>query len=188
MNLFQRFFGHLKTICKHKFLVMKLCFQCGMIKQGLLHDLSKFSFTEFFPSVKYYQGFQSPITKEKRLKGYSLCWLHHKGRNKHHWEYWTDRLADDTKLTCIQMPFNYVLEMLLDKISASKTYNGNKYNDQMPIQYFRQSYEYTCMNEHTCKQIDYLLSYLSTNGEKKALAYYKSLYRNYKKDKNFDII
>ncbi len=46
------FFGHLKTINRHKMLVMKYCFRCGMIRQGLLHDLSKYSPTEFFAGVK----------------------------------------------------------------------------------------------------------------------------------------
>lgn len=188
MNLSKRFISHLNTVNKHRFLVTKLCFKCGMYKQGLLHDLSKYSFIEFFSGVKYYQGFQSPITKEKSILGYSKGWLHHKGRNKHHWEYWVDRLNNDTYLTCIQMPFNYVLEMVLDKISASKTYNGKKWNQHMVINHFRNSYEYNCMNSHTCKQVDHLLEYLDINGIEKALIYYKSLYKQYKKDNKFDII
>ena len=81
-----RFIGHLSTILHHKIRVTTLCIRCGIIKQGLLHDLSKFSPIEFCSGVKYFQGNRSPINQEKEIKGYSLGWLHHKGRNKHHWE------------------------------------------------------------------------------------------------------
>lgn len=85
-----RFWGHLSTINHHKILVTKLCFRCHLYKQGILHDLSKYSPVEFWAGVTYYQGFRSPINREKEVKGYSLGWLHHKGRNRHHWEYWLD--------------------------------------------------------------------------------------------------
>lgn len=82
--------GHFKTITKHKWKVMKLCFRIGLYKQGLLHDMSKDSWCEFSTGIKYYQGDKSPNSVERRDKGYFLAWLHHKGRNKHHWEFWVD--------------------------------------------------------------------------------------------------
>ena len=82
--------SHLHTINKHKLKVTWLCFRCHLYKQGLLHDLSKYSYIELKTGFHYYQGFRSPIDAEKEEKGYSLGWLHHKGRNKHHWEYWLD--------------------------------------------------------------------------------------------------
>lgn len=85
-----KLFGHLKTVTTHRRLVRRLCFKCGLIRQGLTHDLSKLSAAEFWRGVKYYQGNRSPQTKERELFGYSAAWLHHKGRNKHHYEYWTD--------------------------------------------------------------------------------------------------
>ena len=81
---------HFLTITHHKLVVMEGCFQVGLFKQGLLHDLSKYSWEEFKTGVKYYQGTRSPNAAEKEEKGYSSAWLHHKGRNKHHFEYWTD--------------------------------------------------------------------------------------------------
>lgn len=91
MSFLKRFWGHSLTINKHRLEVMRLCFKCGLIKQGLMHDLSKYSFIEFFSGVKYYQGYRSPIDAEKEDKGYSLGWLHHKGRNKHHFEFWLEK-------------------------------------------------------------------------------------------------
>ena len=88
-----RFWGHLKTITLHKLRVTRLCFKMGLIKQGLLHDLSKYSPVEFWAGVRYFQGNRSPIDAEKEAKGYSEGWLHHKGHNKHHWEYWIDPVS-----------------------------------------------------------------------------------------------
>ena len=81
---------HFCTINHHKILVMRGCFQVGLIRQGLLHDLSKYSPTEFIVGCKYYQGNMSPNNAEREAVGYSSAWLRHKGRNKHHLEYWID--------------------------------------------------------------------------------------------------
>ena len=51
-----KFWGHLKTITHHRHLVMRGCFRMGLIWQGLTHDLSKYSPTEFFAGVRYFQG------------------------------------------------------------------------------------------------------------------------------------
>lgn len=176
----KRFFGHLKTINKHKFLVMKTCFKCGMYKQGLLHDLSKYSPEEFLPSVKYFQGYRSPISKEKEINGYSTCYLHHKGRNKHHWEYWVDRKGKSEELYVFPMPYRYMLESVIDRISASKTYKKEAYSDAEPYDFFTHSVEYKVMNPKTRDQLAELLLYLKENGEEKALKYYKSLYKQNK--------
>ena len=81
---------HLCTVHHHRALVRKYCFKLGLYRQGLMHDLSKYSPTEFFVGAKYYQGYRSPNTAERLDRGYSTAWLHHKGRNKHHLEYWID--------------------------------------------------------------------------------------------------
>lgn len=182
MSFFKRFFGHLHTINTHRYLVMKMCFRCGMYRQGLLHDLSKYSFSEFWPSVRYYQGYRSPISREKELKGYSECWLHHKGSNRHHWEYWTDRIKGYDHVISLEMPFEYVLESVLDRISASKVYNKHNYKDDEPYNFFMKSHEIRVINENTNTQIIKLLEYLKDNGEEKALKYYKSLYKQYRRD------
>ena len=67
-----KFWGHLKTITHHRHLVMRGCFRMGLIWQGLTHDLSKYSPTEFLAGVRYYQGDRSPNTAEREANGYSL--------------------------------------------------------------------------------------------------------------------
>ena len=63
--------GHFETITRHKLLVMKYCFECGLYQQGLTHDLSKYSPTEFIPGCIYYQGDHSPNEAERAARGYS---------------------------------------------------------------------------------------------------------------------
>lgn len=116
---------HFKKICIHKYWVAHYCFKAGLIWQGLMHDMSKFSWVEFWESVRYYQGDSSPINACKADKGYSLAWQHHKGRNPHHYEHWTDNY--DSGTTCIEMPYNYLIEMVCDYIGAGRAYWGSKF-------------------------------------------------------------
>ena len=128
-------FKHLKLITKHKWIVFKLCCKAGIPWRGICHDLSKYSPTEFFEGIKYYQGNRSPITAAKEEKGYSEAWLHHKGRNKHHSEYWMDLSAKEK--TPI-MPYKYTAEMLCDKLAAGIVYQGEKWNKEYPIKYWNE--------------------------------------------------
>lgn len=116
---------HFKKICKHKYYVGKYCWKIGLYWQGITHDLSKFSPIEFFESVKYYQGNRSPIDACKEKNGYSKGWLHHKGRNPHHYEYFVDNL--DLGETAIQMPFKYAAELICNYIGAGKAYMGKNF-------------------------------------------------------------
>ena len=107
--MFLKFWKHLKTINHHKMLVMKGCFRVGLYKQGLLHDLSKYMPSEFLVGCKYYQGDVSPNNAEREDRGYSSAWLHHKGRNKHHMEYWIDYgMPSEPAMVGMRMPDNYV--------------------------------------------------------------------------------
>ena len=121
MSMIKNMIGHLSTINNHKMLVTKTCFKVGMYKQGMLHDLSKYKPVEFMAGVKYYKGYMSPNNAQKKAEGLSTAWLHHKGRNKHHFEYWIDYGADPTQgLQGMKMPVRYVVEMFIDRMSASK--------------------------------------------------------------------
>lgn len=127
---------HFKTVCQHKKEVFKECRACGIPIQGLLHDLSKFSFTEFLPSVKYFQGNRSPIDVEKERVGYSAAWLHHKSHNKHHWEYWTD-FGNNGEIISAKIPYKYIVEMICDWIGAGKVYSSGKWTHSDPLDYYK---------------------------------------------------
>lgn len=129
------YWEHLKVICRHKKEVLKECWACGIGWQGLLHDLSKFGPTEFASSARYFQGNRSPIEAEKEEIGYSKAWLHHKGHNKHHWEYWTD-FADDGTIIANKIPVKYVIEMVCDWIGAGKVYNKDKWTTDSPMVHY----------------------------------------------------
>ena len=135
---------HLCTILHHKNLVRAGCFKIGLYKQGLLHDMSKYTPTEFLVGCKYYQGTMSPNNAEREDKGYSAAWLHHKGRNKHHMEYWIDYGVGDGRdgqkthrgICGMKMPIKYVAEMYVDRVSASKNYQRDKFKLDSPLQYY----------------------------------------------------
>lgn len=159
-----KFFGHLKTVTRHRRLVRKYCFKCGLYRQGLTHDLSKFSRIEFWRGVKYFQGNRSPQAKEREVDGYSAAWLHHKGRNKHHFEYWTD-FADGKKVY-VEMPARYLAEMICDRVAASKIYLKEKYTDASPLEYYLTKTDCDGMNEKTAERLEYFLTMLKDKGEK----------------------
>lgn len=143
--------AHFKKICVHKFWVAYYCFKAGLYWQGITHDLSKFSYVEFWESVKYYQGTKSPIDACKADKGYSLAWQHHKGRNPHHYEYWTDKYDDGT--VAIEMPYKYAVELICDWLGAARAYLGKDFTYQGEYKWLVNKFKNTHpkMNENTAK-------------------------------------
>ena len=167
------FWKHFKTITSHKILVMKGCFRVGLYKQGLLHDLSKYSWTEFRVGCKYYQGNRSPNNAEREQIGYSSAWLHHKGRNKHHYEYWMDYSQRGTQIQGMRMPNQYVVEMIIDRIAASKTYQQERYTDQSPLKYYLQGKGYYIMHPEVEQMLEDILTMLAEHGEAFTFQYIK---------------
>ena len=166
--------GHFKTITNHKLLVMKYCFKVGLYKQGLLHDLSKYTWVEFSAGIKYYKGYMSPNGIQKKVEGLSTAWLHHKGRNKHHFEYWIDYgINPEEGIKGMKMPVKYVVEMFIDRMSASMNYQKEKYTDKSPLEYYDKRKEYYLLHETTRKQLEFLLNKLAKDGEKETLRFIK---------------
>ena len=164
-------FRHLNTILHHKWLVMQGCFRVGLIWQGLTHDLSKFSPTEFRVGARYYQGTRSPNAKEREVFGYSEAWMHHKGRNRHHFEYWTDLIPGTTTYGPVEMPARYLAEMVMDRIAACKTYQGKNYTDSSPLNYYNRSRENSNIHPETGRKLRVLLELLGREGEKELVRF-----------------
>lgn len=170
--------GHFLTITSHKIMVMKNCFRCGLYIQGILHDMSKYSPTEFIPGAIYYQGNRSPNNAEREVKGLSAAWIHHKGRNKHHYEYWTDYSpkAKKGELVGVKMPRKYIAEMLCDRVAASKIYNGDNYSNAFPLAYLIQGIDACLMSDETKNDLVFLLSMLKYKGEQYTFNYIRYRY------------
>lgn len=168
------FFDHLHTINRHRALVRKYCFRLGLYWQGLTHDLSKYSPQEFRVGVKYFQGDHSPNDAERKDKGYSAAWLHHKGRNRHHLEYWTDYRQKPDGSTCIvgvEMPVKYVAEMFCDRYAASRVYRGKAFENADPWKFFQRSKTHTILNQKTSDLLESMLVKLRDEGEDAAFSY-----------------
>lgn len=157
--------SHFKTITRHRHEVIKNCFKAGIGVQGLFHDLSKYTPTEFLPGVEYYQGTRSPNEGEREAIGYSTAWMHHKGRNKHHYEYWTDYNPETKLMSGVKMPTRYFVEMVCDRIAASKIYYGENYTDSAPLAYFNKGKGRLVMHPDTAKELKKVLTMLSVKGE-----------------------
>lgn len=166
---------HFKMITEHRHKVIENCKKAGILWQGLRHDLSKYSPSEFIPGAKYFQGTRSPNEKERELYGYSAAWMHHKGRNRHHYEYWNDYNPKSKKIENVEMPLKYVAEMFCDRVAASKIYNGRNYTDAHPYQYFLRIKGKNRMHPKTEELLDSLLIMLRDQGEEKTFAYIRKL-------------
>lgn len=166
---------HFCTITKHRHKVISHCARAGIFWQGLRHDLSKYSFTEFWAGAKYYAGTFSPNENERRDKGYSTAWMHHKGRNRHHFEYWSDVNINSKRLEAVEMPVRYVAEMFCDRVAACKIYKGKDYTDRSGLDYFLKGDKTArFIHENTSNLLEGWLRLLADKGEKEAFAAIKS--------------
>ena len=158
--------GHFKTITKHRHMVLWNCFRVGLYRQGLTHDLSKYTLTEFRTGIRYYQdGKRSPNAAEREICGFSPAWIHHKGRNKHHFEYWTDLNLETQQYGPVPMPTKYLVEMVMDRIAACKVYRGTNYTDAAPLEYLERARESGMMHPETLEKLRELLIMLRDRGE-----------------------
>ena len=171
---------HFMTITRHRNRVIAHCKKAGIFWQGLFHDMSKYSPVEFWNGAKYYLGDQSPNVGERKDKGYSSAWLHHKGRNRHHFEYWTDYSTVLRKIVPVKMPLRFVAEMFCDRVAASKIYKGKDYKDSDPYDYFIGGKANRAIHEETSDMLEKLLVMLKDEGEEKTFAYLRALVKSKK--------
>lgn len=166
---------HFKTVTRHRWLVRQGCFRVGLYWQGLVHDLSKYSPTEFRSGVRFYQGTRSPNTAEREAKGYSEAWIHHKGRNRHHYEYWTDLSLQTRNYESVPMPRKYLVEMVMDRRAACMVYQGKNYTSGSALEYLESSRERWLMHPQTRRGLEYILTMLRDRGEKETFWYLRTV-------------
>lgn len=171
---------HFILITKHKYKVFILCTKAGIPIRGLLHDLSKYSPTEFFESVKYYNGKYSPIANCKKENGYSKAWLHHFGRNKHHHEYWYDYGAPEPTPV---IPYKYTVEMICDGLAAGMVYQGKKWTKEYQLEYWNNKKSHLKINNKITKVLDEVFNEVALKGVNKAITkkHLKEVYCKYVK-------
>ena len=170
---------HFRTITRHRHRVIAHCFRVGIPRRGLLHDLSKYAPTEFFEGAKYYQGTRSPNEKAREEFGHSKAWLHHQGRNRHHFEYWFDYNPQTKQREPVKMPPVFVLEMFCDRVAASKIYQGEKYTDRHPLEYFMRAKPKRVIHPETSDLLESWLVMLAETGEKETFRYLRKLKKNH---------
>ncbi|MBR4342722.1 MAG: catalase [Lachnospiraceae bacterium] len=157
----------------HRRMVLKHCIKAGIPLQGLVHDLSKYSPSEFYYGVKFFKGDRSPNEGEREDHGYSYAWMHHKGRNKHHFEYWNDYNIEANKALPVKMPLKYVIEMFCDRVAASKIYLKDNYTNLSPYEYFDKGRSRRTIHQETSDFLEKLLRMLAKKGENYTFLYIK---------------
>ncbi len=178
---------HTQTILTHINIVRDLCYKMGIPKLGDEHDLSKFNDDEF-AIYKYATGKGSPHDVARAELGYSPSWIHHKARNQHHWEYWTDfneaKPNGDGTFTivcrCVKMPYDRVVEMFCDFVGAGKAYDKGDWTVKTPIEYWNKKCEgQRAMHKDSEQLIKKLLTTLS---EKNSLEDFVEWYNKNKEE------
>jgi len=167
-------FSHFRTITRHRHKVISHCFKAGIGFQGLFHDLSKYSPTEFWAGAKYYQGNRSPNEGEREAYGFSYAWMHHKGRNRHHFEYWTDYDPVTKLMRPVRMPERFVIEMFCDRVAACKIYRGDAYTDADALGYYERGRPRRSIHEETSALLEKLLVMLAERGEGETFSYLRA--------------
>lgn len=115
------------------------------------HDTSKSDIEEYVAYDEYFYGKdQSYQIKHE----FNKAWLRHIHNNPHHWQHWI-LVNDDPKEgeTLIDMPYNYVIEMICDWWSFSFKQNKldeifNWYNDHK---------KYIKISNNTLRNVEYIL-------------------------------
>lgn len=179
MNIVVKTLRHFHTVNKHRWFVFIYSCKAGIPFRGLVHDLSKYSPTEFWGSVKYFDGHRSPIYFARKSKGFSDVWVHHKGRNKHHFEYWEDVSTDGRFVK--MMPYKYIVECICDKLAASRVYNGKNFKSSYPLDYWNRVDKNSPLMIHpgTAEFVETVLKKVAKDGINKAIKpkYLKKLYK-----------
>ena len=143
-----------------------------------LEHLRTINHHKFLVGCKYFQGDRSPNNAEREATGVSTAWLHHKGRNKHHYEYWIDYTTEkEHLLTGTKMPTRYVIEMFMDRVAASKTYQKEHYKDCHPLEYYEHGAAKlgNMVHKDTAALLHHLLKMLAEQGEERTFSYIRTI-------------
>ncbi len=175
--------GHILTVMRHRRAVRRHCFRAGIPWRGLVHDLSKYSPPELFNGIRFFQGNRSPNEREREVRGYSVAWLHHKGRNRHHFEYWRDVNMQTHQYEPVRMPTVFAVEMFCDRVAASKTYRGKEYRDSDPLAYYLRGDAAKKMHPDTARDLEKWLRILAEEGEDAVFAVLRNEIKQAKKEK-----
>lgn len=115
------------------------------------HDKSKTEQDEYLAYDAYFYGNNKSY---QVVQDYNYAWLVHLHRNPHHWQYWV-LINDDPKEgeVCLDMPYNYIIEMLCDWWSFSwKTENLYEM-----FKWYDERKEHIKLSDKTRKTVDDIL-------------------------------
>ena len=121
--MIKRHWNYLKYVLRHKYFVIKALQKLDFpVIYGLMHDMSKFKPSEWFP---YAACFYKPNGDKQydETEAFNQAWNYHQKSNKHHWQYWFITM-DRGESKALQMPQRYIKEMIADWLGAGKAIHG----------------------------------------------------------------
>lgn len=115
------------------------------------HDASKTEFDEYGPYDAYFYGNNKSY---QVVEDFNYAWLLHIHRNPHHWQYYC-LIQDDPKegMICLDMPYNYIIEMICDWMSFS--FNCGDINEV--FKWYDERKEYIKLSDNTRKTVETIL-------------------------------
>lgn len=121
----RNYLAYLGYVLRHKWYVLLACrlTKVGLL-QAVLHDLSKFTPTEFGP---YARSFFNPDGSRRHGSGteeFDAAWCRHQKRNLHHPQAWM-LVKDYGTVVPLEMPERYVREMVADWLGAGAAKGGH---------------------------------------------------------------
>jgi hypothetical protein len=119
---------------------------------GFGHDQSKTDAEEYDAYDKYFYGNNKSYSV---VQNFNKAWLHHLHHNPHHWQYWV-LIADgpDEPEKVLEMPYNYVVEMVCDWWSFSWSKNDLR----TIFTWWDEHKDYIRLHEDTRKIVENILS------------------------------
>ena len=105
--------------------------------------------------------------------------MHHKGRNRHHWEYWYD--MKDGVWQPLPIPFPYFVEMVCDRVAACRIDQKKANTSASALQYFNTRNDRYYMHPKTAAELQNVLQQIAEHGEKAVFAQLKQQMNTYRK-------
>lgn len=127
------------------------CDEALLREQMRMHDTSKYNPAEYDAYDKYFYGNNKSY---QVVEDFNKAWLIHLHNNPSHWQYWILHNDDPEEgMKILDMPYNYILEMLCDWWSFSWI-KGNLHE---VFDWYEERKDYIKLSDRTRIEVEYIL-------------------------------
>lgn len=170
--LLKKHFKYLRYVLRHKWFVFLECVKMAydmrapmLIWRGVMHDISKFLPSEFFPYSNHFYGEGKSIKSGRDETGYykptdtgdakfDFAWLLHQKRNSHHWQWWV-LPKDNGGMKVMKMGVIDILEMVCDWKGA-----GRAQGTPDTLAWYRKNKDKMMLDDSVRLVVEFLIHYI----------------------------